>query len=155
MVLFQFSNCNILGKCPIDSATPRHQQPLSPWKILQPPLTWIVCRKIAVIDLDPSVLSEKRLVLVANQWSPCIVWPTLCRHAITLLRAIFFESVTQCQDATRHKSKASSLFPACTDKLHDNKFLFVTENVVELAYDLPLSRAFVGIDYTINKVQQK
>ena len=41
--------------------------PMCMQKILQPPLTWIVCRKIAVIDLDPSVLSEKRLFLVAYQ----------------------------------------------------------------------------------------
>ena len=53
------------------------------------------------------------------------------------------------------KVKASSLFPACIDKLHDNNFLFVIVNVVELAYNLPLSRAFVRIYYTINKAQLK
>ena len=29
-IRFQFSNCNILGACPIDSATPRYQPPLPP-----------------------------------------------------------------------------------------------------------------------------
>ena len=38
-IRFQFSNCNISGACPIDSATPRCQPPPPPLqKILGPPL---------------------------------------------------------------------------------------------------------------------